>query len=108
VFTNLIGNAIKHHPSDQGKVQISVTDQGKFYEFVVEDDGSGIAPQYHDKVFVIFQTLEARDKTENTGIGLSIVKKTVEAQGGKIKVESQLGEGTTFRFTWRKSVISYQ
>ncbi len=102
VFTNLIGNAIKHHPSDQGKVQISVTDQGKFYEFVVEDDGSGIAPQYHDKVFVIFQTLEARDKTENTGIGLSIVKKAVEAQGGTIKVESQLGEGTIFRFTWPK------
>ncbi len=102
VFTNLIGNAIKHHPRDDGKVQISVTNQGKFYEFVVEDDGSGIAPQYHDKVFVIFQTLEARDKTENTGIGLSIVKKTVEAQGGTIKVESQLGEGTIFRFTWPK------
>jgi light-regulated signal transduction histidine kinase (bacteriophytochrome) len=82
VFTNLISNAIKHHPKVDGKVQISVIDQGAFYEFAVADDGHGIDPQYHEKVFVIFQTLEARDKVENTGIGLAIVKKIVEGKGG--------------------------
>ena len=58
--------------------------------------------EYHDKVFVIFQTLEARDKVENTGIGLAIVKKIVESQGGTMRLESQEGQGATFYFTWRK------
>ncbi len=102
VFSNLIGNAIKHHNRPEGKVTISVQDWGKFSEFAVADDGPGIAPEYHEKVFVIFQTLEARDKTENTGIGLSIVKKAVENQGGTIWLDSQVGKGTTFHFTWRK------
>lgn len=102
VFTNLISNAIKHHPKVDGKVQISVTDQGAFYEFAVADDGHGIDPQYHEKVFVIFQTLEARDKVENTGIGLAIVKKIVESKGGTIRLESQEGKGATFYFTWTK------
>jgi len=102
VFTNLIGNAIKHHPKQDGKVTISVQEQKSFYEFAVADDGAGIAPQYHEKVFGIFQTLEARDQSENTGIGLAIVKKIVERQGGTIRLESQEGQGATFRFTWRK------
>lgn len=102
VFSNLLSNAIKHHPRTDGKVQISVQDKGSLYEFAVADDGSGIAPQYHEKVFGIFQTLEARDKTENTGIGLAIVKKIVEGQGGTICLESQEGQGATFRFTWPK------
>ncbi|MGK7914725.1 MAG: PAS domain S-box protein [Prochloraceae cyanobacterium] len=103
VFSNLISNAIKHHHRPDGIVEICVQDQGNFYEFSVTDDGPGIAREYHEKVFVIFQILEARDKVENTGIGLSIVKKIVESQGGKIKLISQPGQGTTFRFTWRKS-----
>ncbi len=102
VFTNLISNSIKHHPKIDGKIKIFVSDKGQFYEFAVADDGAGIAPQYHDKVFVIFQTLEARDKVENTGIGLAIVKKIVESQGGIIRVDSQEGQGATFYFTWRK------
>jgi len=102
VFANLLSNAIKHHPRTDGKVQISVQDQGKLYEFAVTDDGAGIAPQYHEKVFGIFQTLEARDKSENTGLGLAIVKKIVEGHGGTIKLESQSGQGATFRFTWPK------
>ncbi|MDJ0734341.1 MAG: PAS domain S-box protein [Nostocaceae cyanobacterium] len=102
VFSNLITNAIKHHHRSDGKVNISVQDQGNYYEFIVADDGPGIEPQYHDKVFEIFQTLQARDKNENTGIGLAIVKKIIENQGGTIKLESQIGEGTTFRFTWMK------
>ena len=71
------------------------------------DNGPGIAPQYHEKVFVIFSTLEARDKVENTGIGLSLVKKIVETQGGTIKLESNEGEGAIFRFTWPKKTTTH-
>ncbi len=106
VFANLISNAIKHNRSESGNVKISVKELDDFYEFSVADDGPGIAPQYHDKVFVIFQTLEARDKVENTGIGLSLVKKIVEGQGGSISVESAEGEGAIFRFTWPKQPLS--
>jgi len=102
VFGNLIGNAIKHHHRTDGQVTISVKDQGRFYEFAVADDGPGIAPQYHEKVFAIFQTLHARDRVENTGIGLAIVKKIVESQGGRIRLESEEGQGATFYFTWPK------
>ncbi len=102
VFTHLIGNAIKHHPQSDGKVKISVREQPDFYEFAVADNGAGIAPQFHDKVFVIFQTLQARDRVENTGVGLAIAKRIVESQGGSIRLESQEGQGATFRFTWPK------
>ena len=102
VFSNLISNAVKHHNRLDGKVTISVREQDKFYEFAVADDGKGIAEQYHQRIFVIFQTLEARDKRENTGIGLAIVKRIVEEVGGTITLESQVGKGTTFRFTWVK------
>ncbi|MBD2042775.1 PAS domain S-box protein [Microcoleus sp. FACHB-672] len=107
VFANLIGNAIKHNHRQAGHVKISVKDLGDFYEFAVADDGPGIAPEYHEKVFVIFQTLEARDKVENTGIGLSLVKKTVENQGGTVKLASQAGQGATFSFTWPKQPIEH-
>lgn len=102
VFSNLISNAIKHHHRSDPKVTISVKDQGRFYEFAIADDGTGIAPQYHEKVFGIFQTLQARDRAENTGIGLAIVKKIVESFGGYIRLESQEGQGATFYFTWLK------
>jgi signal transduction histidine kinase len=102
VFSNLISNAIKHHHRSDGQVIISCTDQGKFYEFSISDNGPGIAPQYQAKVFTIFQTLKARDQAENTGIGLSIVKKIIDTKGGKIELESQLGKGATFRWTWPK------
>lgn len=102
VFANLIGNAVKHHDRPDGRVTISVEDKGAFWEFAVADDGPGIAPQYHERVFGIFQTLESRDKVDSTGIGLSLVKKIVENQGGNIHLESQTGQGATFRFTWPK------
>ena len=105
VFSNLISNAIKHHRGSAGHIKISVQDTGDFYEFSVADDGPGIAAQYHDKVFVIFQTLEARDRVENTGIGLSLVKKIVDNQGGTTSLESAEGEGATFGFTWPKQPI---
>ena len=100
VFTNLISNAIKHHPNQAGKIAISTTEDEKFYYFSVTDDGSGIAPEHQERIFRIFQTLSNRDQSDNTGIGLSIVKKIVESQGGTIELESAIGKGTTFRFSW--------
>ncbi|MBD3881213.1 PAS domain S-box protein [Phormidium tenue FACHB-886] len=102
VFANLISNAINHHPRSDGHVSVTVKEQALFYEFAVSDDGRGIAPEHHEKIFDIFHTLESRDTKESTGIGLSIVKKIVETEGGTIQVDSQLGAGTTFRFTWLK------
>lgn len=106
VFSNLISNAIKHHDQGRGQVTISARDLGAFYEFVVADDGPGIAPQFHRKIFVILQTLRSKDETESSGIGLALVKKIVENQGGTITLESAAGQGATFRFTWPKKIDS--
>jgi signal transduction histidine kinase len=103
VFTNLISNALKyHHHPDSGTVQIGCDDAGEFYSFSVADDGPGIDPEYHDRIFVIFQTLTERDTFESTGVGLAIVKKIVERQGGRITVKSAEGQGAKFSFTWPK------
>lgn len=106
VFFNLIGNGIKHHPRPDGQIEITAIKKGEFYEFAVADDGDGIAQQHHDKIFRLFQTLKARDVKESSGVGLSIAKKIVESQGGKIILESDLGKGSTFRFTWALQPIS--
>jgi PAS domain S-box-containing protein len=105
VLTNLLDNAHKHHPRRDGNVTVSVTDQGRWYEFSIQDDGNGINPLYHDKIFTIFQTLQSRDTQENTGVGLAIIKKILETEGGSIRVESKEGEWATFRFTWLKSPL---
>jgi PAS domain S-box-containing protein len=102
VFSNLIGNAIKHHDRLEGHIWVDVQEKGKFYQFAVSDDGPGIDLTYHQKVFVIFQTLQARDKTESTGIGLSLVKSIVENKGGTVQIESTQNRGTTFLFSWPK------
>lgn len=102
VFANLISNAVKHHDRPDGQVRIGVKDLGDRYEFSVADDGPGIAPEYHRKIFMIFQTLQARDVKESTGVGLSIVKRIVETEGGTIRLDSEEGAGTTFYFTWNK------
>ena len=103
VFMNLIGNAIKHAGRSDVTVTITTGDAGPFQvEFAVADDGQGIDPQYHEKIFVIFQTLAARDKVEGAGVGLSLVKKIVENHGGIVVVESKPGQGAKFRFTWPK------
>ncbi len=99
VLTNLIGNAYKHHDRPDGKIQVLVKPDAEIWEFSVIDDGRGIAPENQAKVFEIFKTVSESNKN-NSGIGLSIVKKLVENQGGQIKLESQIGIGTTFNFTW--------
>jgi light-regulated signal transduction histidine kinase (bacteriophytochrome) len=100
VFINLISNAIKYNDKAEGIVNISVNELGQYYRFVVEDNGIGIDKVYHEKVFEIFQTLESRDKVEGTGVGLSIIKKSVEDMGCVIILESELGKGSKFIFTW--------
>lgn len=102
VFSNLINNALKHHDRKEGRVKVSAVEHENSYEFLIADDGPGIDAAYHDKIFAIFQTLQSRDQLESTGIGLSLVKKTVEAEGGEVAVRSQVGEGATFSFTWPK------
>ncbi len=103
VLQNLIDNAIKHHDRDTGCIQVLSRDAGKFYEFEVRDDGPGIDPKYHDKVQQIFQTLKRRDEMEASGMGLAIVKKSVERRGGTFRIESTLNErGCAMIFTWPK------
>ncbi len=102
VFSNLVSNAIKYHDKFNGNIAINYRDLGDFFEFSVKDDGPGIEKEYHEKIFVIFQTLHERDTIESTGVGLAIVKKIVERQGGTIRLESSPGEGSNFIFTWPK------
>lgn len=102
VFSNLISNAVKYHDKPKGNVEIRCFENDNMVEFMVKDDGPGIPEEYHEKIFGIFQTIEARDTVESTGIGLSIVKKIIEEKGGKIWIESKEGKGTTFHFTWPK------
>jgi PAS domain S-box-containing protein len=102
VFLNLISNAAKYNDAEHPRIEVGWEDAGEEYQFRVSDNGPGIDPEYHDRIFGIFQTLEARDKVEGTGIGLSLVKKLVESRGGRVWVESQVGEGATFRLLWPK------
>jgi signal transduction histidine kinase/DNA-binding NarL/FixJ family response regulator len=106
VLSNLIGNAIKYHNRPNGKVEILLEDYEDCLHFKVIDDGPGIAPENHKKIFSIFQTLVSREDLKGTGIGLTIVKKIVESRGGSVWVESDLGRGSTFSFTWPKTYKS--
>ena len=90
----------------RGIIEIRCKDAENFWQFSISDNGEGIAPQYHEKIFQIFQTLRPRDEQENNGIGLSLVKKIIESYGGKIWVESQPGEGSTFFFILPKNEFS--
>jgi len=102
VLSNLISNSLKHHGGTKGKIRVTGDSYQDYYEFSVCDDGQGIAAEYHDKVFMIFQSLESSDFESSTGIGLALVKKIVEEHGGKIRLESAAGEGACFYFTWPK------
>jgi hypothetical protein len=107
VCRNLILNAIKHHHRpDEIQIRISVSEGREetagFVQFTFADNGPGIDPRYHTRIFELLQTLEPRDRVEGSGVGLAMVKRIVEARGGKIWVESTLGAGATFCFTWPK------
>lgn len=100
LFQNLITNAVKFIDKDKGKVKIFYESDEFFYKFSISDNGIGIDKKYHDKIFNVFQSLTKDSKS--SGIGLSIVKKIINLYGGKIWIESKLGEGTTFFFTIKK------
>jgi PAS domain S-box-containing protein len=108
ILRNLINNAIKHHDKQNGEVVLSGKRVGDFVEFVVRDDGPGIPPQFHEKIFQLFQTLKRRDEVEGSGMGLALVKKLVEQQNSSIMVHSEgNGTGTEFRFQWPTSPLTH-
>jgi light-regulated signal transduction histidine kinase (bacteriophytochrome) len=102
VFQNLLSNAIKYNDKEKGIIRIQCFERDNEFEFSISDNGVGIKPEFFEKIFGVFQTLQSKDKLESTGIGLTIVKKVIEQHGGKIWIESEFGKGTTFRFTWLK------
>ncbi len=103
VFLNLFSNAFKYANSDQGVLTIDWhEDDGEFVTFSVADNGPGISPQYHRKIFEMFQTLSTKDVFGGSGMGLAIVKKVIEGVGGGIAIESDEGKGAKFIFTWPK------
>jgi PAS domain S-box-containing protein len=105
VLENLVGNGLKHHDRNEGRITVSMRQIDSATEFRVTDDGPGIEPRFHDRIFTIFQTLAGRDDVDSSGIGLAIVKKKVLAHGGRIWIESAPpARGSTFAFTWKEAV----
>jgi light-regulated signal transduction histidine kinase (bacteriophytochrome) len=103
VFQNLLSNAVKYMDKGEGKIRIGCMEKDGHWVFNVADNGPGIEERHFGKIFQIFQTLKPRDEFESTGIGLAVVKKAVEMNGGKIWVESKVGSGSTFFFTLPKA-----
>jgi PAS domain S-box-containing protein len=102
VVMNLIANALKYTRRPDPVVELSAKDAGRFWEFEVKDNGPGIPPEHQQRIWQIFQTIEGKDSGSGAGIGLSVVKKIVEGKGGRAWVESVLGHGASFHFTWPK------
>lgn len=100
LFQNLLSNAVKFCDKKQGFIEVQCKDIGEYYEFSVTDNGIGIEPQYFEKIFKIFNSLNKRK--DSTGIGLSIVRKIVEIHGGEVWLESEIKKGTSFYFTLKK------
>lgn len=97
---NIISNGLKYRKENTSpEIIVSVVEKGQYWEFAFKDNGIGINPKYFDKIFVIFQRLHNKNNYSGTGIGLSVVKKTIENLGGKIWLDSEEGVGTTFFFT---------
>lgn len=106
VLRNLIGNALQHHDKETGFIEVLCEQEEKGICVRISDDGPGIEEQYHGKIFEIFQTLKPQVGEDGSGMGLAIVKKTVESRGGTITVESSMGSGTIFTVHWPCEVLS--
>jgi signal transduction histidine kinase len=103
VFQNLLSNAVKYMDKPEGLIKVGCAGEGEFWKFSIADNGPGIERKHWERIFKIFQTLAPRDEFESTGIGLTVVKKIVELYGGRIWLESEVGKGTTFLFTFPKA-----
>jgi signal transduction histidine kinase len=103
VFQNLLSNAIKYNDKPQGLIRVGCTEEGGVWKFHVSDNGPGIEEKDRQRVFLLFQTLQPRDRADSTGVGLAVVKKAVELYGGRVWIDSRLGEGSTFYFTLPKA-----
>jgi len=102
LFQNLIGNALKFRAASVPRIHVSAAEKDSEWEIALADNGIGIEPQYYERIFMVFQRLHNKTEYPGTGIGLAICKKVVERHGGRLWVESRLGEGSTFRFTFPK------
>jgi light-regulated signal transduction histidine kinase (bacteriophytochrome) len=103
VFTNLISNSVKFTPNKNGRISIGCKEREDHYEFSVKDNGMGIEPEYHGRIFEMFQTLREKNEQESTGVGLAITKKILDDQHCTIHVNSTLGQGAEFIFTWPRT-----
>ncbi|NGZ26259.1 MAG: response regulator [Magnetococcales bacterium] len=102
LFYCLLDNAVRFMDKENGEILIDWREQGDYWAFAVTDNGPGIDSRYHEKIFGIFQTLQARDELETAGVGLALVRKIVQKYGGEIRLESRPGQGCTFHFTLPK------
>jgi signal transduction histidine kinase len=102
VFQNLLSNAIKYMDKPEGLVRVGCTDEGGFWKLYVGDNGPGIEEKDWQRVFQLFVTLKPRDQSDSTGVGLAVVKKAIELYGGRVWIESKVGEGSTFYFALPK------
>ena len=103
VFDNLLGNAIKFmRETNSPKIEIGYEDKIDLHQFYVRDNGIGIDPKYHRKIFEMFHRLKQTEDEEGTGLGFAIVERIMNGHGGRIWVESEAGKGATFYFTLPK------
>ncbi len=105
ILINLVANAIKYNDKPIAKIEVTITQEDSYYNFSVMDNGPGIAPEHHAKIFEIFSTVSKSDRfgDRGNGIGLATVKKLVQLLNGKIRVESEIGKNTNFIFTIHKN-----
>ena len=105
LFQILLRNAIKYMDKTQGRIKLDCVEKEGFWEFSVADNGPGIEEKHFEKIFKMFQALMVREEFQGTGVGLTVTKKIVELYGGEIWIESQVGEGSTFFFTFPKQEV---
>jgi two-component system sensor kinase FixL len=104
VFQHLLTNAVKFMDKSRGQIDVSCVEEAGHWRFAVADNGPGIDAKHFERIFRLFQTLASKEEQESAGVGLTLVKKIVELYGGKIWVESEVGRGSTFYFTFPKTV----
>lgn len=100
VLRNLVMNSVKHHDLPRGTLRLSAIEEGDLVRYRLEDDGPGVPAQYADRIFQLFETLRPRDEVEGSGLGLAMVKKTMESLGGSVELVARPGRGAAFDILW--------